>query len=60
VERALAVIQNNIETAFLPAAPKEKACDFCDYRLVCGPNEEVRVKKWKAPIEDLQELRRMP
>lgn len=60
VERALAIIQTNIETAFLPAAPQEKACDLCDYRLVCGPNEEIRVKKWKAPIEDLQELRRMP
>lgn len=60
VDRALTIIQDSIETGFLPAAPQEKACDFCDYRLVCGPNEEIRVKKWKPTIEPLQELRRMP
>jgi CRISPR/Cas system-associated exonuclease Cas4 (RecB family) len=60
VERALTVIQTSIETAFLPAAPQEKACELCDYRLICGPNEEIRVKKWKSAIEALQELRRMP
>jgi CRISPR/Cas system-associated exonuclease Cas4 (RecB family) len=60
VIRALNVIQNSIETAFLPAAPQEGACRLCDYRLVCGPNEELRVKKWKLSIDALQELRRMP
>jgi CRISPR/Cas system-associated exonuclease Cas4 (RecB family) len=60
LNRALAIIQNSIESGFLPAAPQEGACLFCDYRLVCGPNEEVRVKKWKPEIEALRELRRMP
>ncbi len=60
LNRALANIQNSIQAGFLPAAPQEKACSLCDYRLVCGPNEEIRVKKWKPTIESLQELRRIP
>jgi CRISPR/Cas system-associated exonuclease Cas4 (RecB family) len=60
VNRALVIIQNSIESGFLPAAPQEGACDLCDYRLVCGPNEEIRVKKWKPEIEPLRELRRIP
>lgn len=30
---------------FLPAAPEKDACRWCDYRPVCGPDEERRVKK---------------
>jgi RecB family exonuclease len=60
LNQALNIIQSSIESAFLPAAPQEGACNLCDYRLVCGPNEEIRVKKWKPPIEHLDDLRRLP
>jgi CRISPR/Cas system-associated exonuclease Cas4 (RecB family) len=60
LNHALNIIQGNIESAFLPAAPQEGACNLCDYRLVCGPNEEIRVRKWKPPIEGLDDLRRLP
>jgi CRISPR/Cas system-associated exonuclease Cas4 (RecB family) len=60
LNHALNIIQSSIESAVLPAAPQEGACNFCDYRLVCGPNEEIRVKKWKPPIESLEKLRRLP
>lgn len=60
LNHGLDIIQKSIESAFLPAAPQEGACNLCDYRLVCGPNEEIRVKKWKPPIEELADLRRLP
>jgi ATP-dependent helicase/nuclease subunit B len=45
---------------FLPAAPKPDACRFCDYRVVCGPYEELRVdRKYRghAQIRKLAALR---
>ena len=46
---------------FLPAAPEKDGCKWCDYRPVCGPNEEHRVtKKPQKPLEDLKKLREMP
>ena len=30
---------------FLPAAPSENACRWCDYRVVCGPWEEERTAR---------------
>jgi RecB family exonuclease len=59
---ALAVIGQAIQDGFLPAAPQDGACDYCDYRLVCGPYEETRVRQWKdrAALQSLQNLRNMP
>jgi RecB family exonuclease len=46
---------------FLPAAPEKDGCKWCDYRPVCGPNEENRVmRKPKKPLEELKKLREMP
>ena len=28
----------------LPAAPDKRECQYCDYRRVCGPYEEMRVR----------------
>ena len=43
---------------FLPAAPAKDACRWCDYRPVCGPYEEQRVRrKPKDRLADLQRLR---
>jgi RecB family exonuclease len=59
---ALAIIGQTIQEEFLPAAPRHGACDYCDYRLVCGPHEETRVRQWKdkVALESLQTLRNMP
>jgi CRISPR/Cas system-associated exonuclease Cas4 (RecB family) len=48
-----------IDQGFLPAAPADGACEYCDYRTVCGPYEEQRAKKKKTePLKPLAELRR--
>ena len=46
---------------FLPAAPGQRACQWCDYRPVCGPYEELRAgRKVKGPLAPLQRLRELP
>ena len=58
---ALEIIDRAIEMGFLPAAPKERACGWCDFRPVCGPHEEQRLKrKSPDPLRDLIELRSRP
>jgi RecB family exonuclease len=46
---------------FLPAAPAQGACRWCDYRSVCGPYEELRTSKKPreelAALESVRELR---
>ncbi|MBI2388794.1 MAG: PD-(D/E)XK nuclease family protein [Deltaproteobacteria bacterium] len=57
----LGIVSASIESGFLPAAPGKGACEWCDYRAVCGPNEEQRARK-KAPerLVPLERLREMP
>lgn len=58
---ALGAIDRAIEGAFLPAAPAEGECGRCDYRVVCGPDEEERVgRKDQGRLEGLVALRRIP
>ena len=58
---ALEIINRAIELGFLVAAPKERACGWCDFRPVCGPHQEQRLKhKSKDPLSDLIELRSRP
>jgi CRISPR/Cas system-associated exonuclease Cas4 (RecB family) len=58
---ALEVIDRAIELGFLAAAPNEGACAWCDFRAVCGPNEERRVaRKPVDRLRDLLELRSRP
>jgi len=45
-----------LDGAFLPAAPKERGCEWCDYRSVCGPYEELRVSGKTRKNEDLERL----
>lgn len=61
-DRALEIVDNAIESGFLPAAPHKDACDTCDYRPVCGPYEQLRVKSFKDPddLEPVNEIRCMP
>jgi ATP-dependent helicase/nuclease subunit B len=58
---ALEVIDRAIERGELAAAPAEGACTWCDFRPVCGPNEEERVgRKPQDRLRDLAELRSRP
>jgi ATP-dependent helicase/nuclease subunit B len=61
---ALAVaetIRDAIGRPFLPAAPADRQCEWCDYRAVCGPDEERRTaRKPKENLEPLLTLRGMP
>ena len=61
LERVLETIGRAIEDGFLPAAPQTGMCRICDYRPVCGPYEETRVKKKQRDrLEPLVELRNQP
>ncbi|PYT19162.1 MAG: PD-(D/E)XK nuclease family protein [Acidobacteria bacterium] len=63
----LAKLLENIDGAiaggFLPPAPQKGSCEMCDYRVVCGPYEELRVARHKdrgdARLEPLTEIRAM-
>ncbi len=58
---ALEIVDRAVELGFLPAAPAERACTWCDFLPVCGPDERRRVAN-KAPekLGDLEALRERP
>ncbi|HVH28262.1 MAG TPA: PD-(D/E)XK nuclease family protein [Vicinamibacterales bacterium] len=58
----LEIIDRAVETGFLAPVPREKACAWCDFRIVCGPTSEERVGTFKSrePLADLDDLRRKP
>jgi CRISPR/Cas system-associated exonuclease Cas4 (RecB family) len=57
---ALTIVDRAIELGRLPAAPAKDACRWCDFRPVCGPDEERRVvSKPDVLIADLHALRAM-
>ena len=57
-------LRSSLETGFFPAAPDEGECKFCNYRSLCGPDEERRLRKTlkgvRAELKDLRTLRGMP
>ena len=57
----LEIVDRAVAAGELLPAPRKGACDWCDFRDVCGPWEERRVK-WKdeSKLTDLAALRRMP
>jgi RecB family exonuclease len=58
VATALHSIDESIAAGFVPVAPRRGACEFCDYRIVCGPYEELRThRKPKDRLRLLMELR---
>jgi len=58
--QALTIIDRAVELGFLAAAPAERACTWCDFRPVCGPREEERIKrKAEDRLADLHALRGM-
>jgi ATP-dependent helicase/nuclease subunit B len=55
------ILGESLQTGFLPAAPDDRECDWCDYKRVCGPYEERRSRmKPEARLKRLRELRGMP
>ncbi len=57
----LELIDRAIARGFLPPAPRQKACATCDFRPVCGPLEEQRIRlKDARALEDLSLLRSWP
>jgi ATP-dependent helicase/nuclease subunit B len=57
----LAVIDRAIASGFLPPAPRPRACGICDFRDVCGPQEELRIqKKDGVRLDELRTLREWP
>jgi ATP-dependent helicase/nuclease subunit B len=60
-QTVLDVISRAIDQGFLPAMPIRDACYTCDYRVVCGPHEGVRVsRKRRERLADLAALRDLP
>jgi hypothetical protein len=57
----LELVDRAIARGFLPPAPRQKACGLCDFRPICGPDEERRIEQ-KDPraLEDLALLRSWP
>ena len=60
------ILRGALGQGFLPAAPGERECEFCDYRRICGPYEASRVQRkletsgTKARMAELERLRGMP
>jgi CRISPR/Cas system-associated exonuclease Cas4 (RecB family) len=60
-EQVAATVDGALEQGFLPAAPRHGACRYCDYQLVCGPWEELRVRRKPADrMASLTSLRELP
>ena len=58
---ALEIIDRAIELGFLPAAPAERACTWCDFRPICGPDASRHAARKPADqLADLTALRAMP
>ena len=57
----LEIVDRAVELGLLAPAPREGACPWCDFRDVCGPYEERRIRrKDPTPLQDLLQLRAMP
>jgi CRISPR/Cas system-associated exonuclease Cas4 (RecB family) len=56
--QVLTIVDRAVEDGFLPAAPDDRACTWCDFRPVCGPREEERVgRKAQDRLADLDAVR---
>ncbi len=56
----VSIVKESLEAGFLPAAPDDRECEWCEYKRVCGPYEERRSRiKPKARLKSLNRLREM-
>ncbi len=53
------IVSGAFEAGSFPALPREDACRWCDYRQVCGPDEERRTRNKPPPVH-LRRLREYP
>jgi CRISPR/Cas system-associated exonuclease Cas4 (RecB family) len=61
IGRVIETIADALDSGFLPASPIERECQWCDYRLLCGPYEERRSRMKPAQrLSKLRQLREMP
>jgi hypothetical protein len=57
----LEIVDRAIEQGALAARPAAKTCEWCDFRVVCGTQEERRTRRKDATLfTDLDALRKMP
>ncbi len=57
---ALKIVGQALQKGFLPAAPAKDECTWCDYRAICGTQEQRRVAvKPKGELAPLARLREM-
>src|SRR5437868_3126166 len=55
------IVGTALNEGFLPALPEKGACNWCDYRMVCGPFEEIRTARKPADrLEKIHDLRMLP
>jgi len=54
--RFLVDVDASIAGGFLPPAPEKDACDYCDYRVVCGPYEAQRAGRKDRRDERMEAL----
>jgi len=56
----LEAIDRAVDVGFLPAAPRDKACTWCDFLPVCGPSAQTRTRgKPRVALGDLLEIRNL-
>ncbi|MEM9073383.1 MAG: PD-(D/E)XK nuclease family protein, partial [Myxococcota bacterium] len=54
----LRLVGKHLRRGFLPAAPSQGSCKWCDYAAVCGPHEERRTRRKAAgPLTELLRVR---
>jgi CRISPR/Cas system-associated exonuclease Cas4 (RecB family) len=62
--RVVRAIRGALEQGFFPAMPGEGECRWCDFKAVCGPEEERRVrltrKALRAESLELVKVRQLP
>ena len=57
----LEIIDRAVDRGALAPRPDSKACDWCDFQVVCGRHEERRTRrKDPALFADLEALRKLP
>ncbi len=54
----IAAIDRSVDHGFLPAAPRDEACTWCDFAPVCGPDaQHLPRRKDRGALEDLRAVR---
>jgi len=57
----LEIVDRAVENGLLAARPASEVCQWCDFQVVCGRNEERRTRRKDVKLfADLDALRKMP